>query len=281
MPDLNTLNNKVTWLRVSIILLSVLYGVLHHYDALPHGVNEGILILLLFFLMEQFLGISNKLHDGDKKDNEQKRFVEAERNINGHLLKNLMEELNHSIKIDGSNLIIKHFIWALYSYTNYWSLLVEQQKNSQGEVALELQIIHSCEMGVWIDHPLTQRFLQEQRKFCEYGGKITRILCSRGAVPKDKIKAAAKQMMDIGIKVRYFDIASFDVNHSFSWDFLRTVQNENCVIWSAFGPGIGGPIELAVYTKTSEYEGTDLKRLWSDIEKHSVEFTEGPSINIG
>ena len=271
-------NQTDVFIKLSILLLGIIYGLLDYFVPKTSSASDSLfkffVVTLLIFVVQEVFSIGQKsLYSGAKpRDIELRRFVSRNRGIISSLVTRIDDELDRAIRFDGDEkFIIEHSTLAISSYLKFWELLKETQERERKP--LELQITHSCQIDIWVNHPLTKSLLQRQREFCAAGGSITRILCERGANPSEATRVAATTMREYGIKVKYYNIQSeMVVNHDFAWDFARVMQTAETVIWDSFTPRPGGVIAEAVYTKHDEYKSVSLSTLWRDIEAHAIPF---------
>ena len=196
-------------------------------------------------------------------------FLSNDRGIIGKLLESTHEELSKAIKVDEHGFVLLNPALAIYSYVKFWELLVEEQRSRRLK-PLNLEVIHSCEIDIWTDHPLTERLIDRQKKFRELGGVITRILCGRGGKPSPAFVKAYKNMLRANIDVRYYNYEDGVIDHTFAWDFLRVRETGHAVIWASFARG--EVIEEAIYTNAPRYKGKHLAKMFKDILDHSNPF---------
>ena len=268
---INRMKNA-TLIRAVIILIGLLYGTWHHFGTIPKGFNEGFMVLLLLLLLEQVVELIGKIHqDVLPWDN----VSYTDRYLLGRLFYRLQSELRNALRVNKDFFVVDHGILALYSYDAFWKLLVEQQEGQRKP--MHIQVTHSCDFGIWVDHPLTQSLIDRQRLFHEKSGTISRVLCGRGPNPDPSIQKAALAMRAAGVEVFYYDLTSNLVDFNFGWDFLRVDGTGCAVIWTSFSSKPGGVITEAVYTKSGEYRGKRLTSLWDEIKEHAQDFQfEGP-----
>jgi hypothetical protein len=265
-----------TLFRVIVLLIGVIYGTLHHFRVIPEDLNVALMVTLLLFLVEQFFEIGHKLDDAVRESDgtaERVRlYLAKDRGIFGELLKTTHEDLSNTIKFQDGGFAVVNPALAIFSYSRFWEFLTEDQRRRGESKAINVVAIHSCAMDIWATHSLTARLLDRQKEFHRLGGKVTRILCARGRRPDENAQKAYQSMVDAGIEVRYYDILTETVNHSFGWDFLYISEAERAVIWDSFATAPGQVIGEALYINSSIFRGTDLNELWRDILSHSEPF---------
>jgi hypothetical protein len=268
--------SRATLFRVIVLLVGIIYGTLHHYRVIPEDFNTALTVTLLLFLVEQFFEIGHKLDLADGVDSSAsaiREYIRKDSGILGGLLKLLFDETSRSITMLDDGFKVSHSSLAIHSYVKFWGLLAEEQRTRGNTLPpLTVAAIHSCSMDIWDNHPQSPRLLDLQREFHRHGGKISRILCADGSQPDAQVRLAYSRMVEAGIDVRYFDISTSVVEHTFGWDFLYVRETHRVVIWDSFAKGPGGVINEAVYLDSMTYDGKNLDSLWFDIFNRSVEF---------
>jgi hypothetical protein len=196
-----------------------------------------------------------------------RKFMKRNANLTGALLGAIVDELTDAVTVSEDKVVVDHKTLAILSYDTFWKLLVEKKRKGR---PLTIHTIHSCAIDVWLDHPLTKSLLSRQREFCRLEGKIVRIICDRGPQAKPHVLAAAEQMASIGIEVRYYDLNSDAIDHSFAWDFAVIEETGDGAIWDSFAAAPGGVIETAVYVSGDQYKGKNLRELWARVSSMST-----------
>jgi hypothetical protein len=197
-------------------------------------------------------------------------LINSEQNghIFGTFITALRSQMDSAISVQADQCTVEHPSLAIDSYYAFWNLLAELQKDS--EAPCTVQAIHSCQMNIWVEHRLTMELLAAQQRFIDANGKIVRILCGHGETPSETIRAAAQQMVDVGIEVHYYDLDKGAVlQHNFAWDFMRIDDTKHAVIWDSFQTVADSPIQKAIYTQNQTYKGHNLARLWMEIDARS------------
>jgi hypothetical protein len=253
--------------RIVILLIGIVYGLVSEWFTLSEYISYSIIITLLLFVADELLDRDQPITEINK--NKRETFINIDKRFHGKLLTDLQAELDRVIRVDTDKFAVDHPLLAIASYDSFWRILVDHQQISK--TPLSVQAIHSCDIDIWVTHPLTQSLLSRQKQFCETGGTISRILCGREPTPNEDIQQAARGMLEAGITVYYYNLRDNKVvDYGFSWDFMRIVETEHAVVWDSFASRPNGVIDEAIYCRHSEYKGRNLAELWEDIRVHST-----------
>jgi hypothetical protein len=251
-----------------IVLVSVIYGFMTEMIPIPISVHVGVILALLGFIVEKVWD-RGQTSSVEVQRSKLASFARTHKLILGEFITEFAINLDNTIMLEADRVTVNHPLLAIASYDDFWKRLVEHQKKSRA--FLTIQAIHSCEMDIWVDHPLTKSLLESQKQFCKNGGRICRILCGRGAHPSKSIQRAAELMLEAGIEVYYYNLLDGKVvEHNFAWDFMRIEETGHAVIWDSFAGLPHSVINEAVYCRYSEYKGHNLAALWMNIRAHSV-----------
>lgn len=255
--------SKSALMKIIFALIGLVAGLLDYFINRPEisdSLFKAFVVAAILFIGELVI----ETREAQKREKEtHNTFVRRNRNLTGTLLSQLNAELERAVKVQESQFVVDHETLAILSYDTFWKLLVEQ---SEARRKLTVHTIHSCALDVWVEHPLTTSLLNRQREFCQNGGKIVRILCDRNAVPSEQVRSAAKSMVEAGIDVVYYNLASKRItDHNFNWDYAIVHETGDAAIWDSFANSPGGVIGEAVYLNQGEYKGKDLRELWQRV----------------
>lgn len=256
-----------TLTRLVFVLVGLVIGLLDYLIKRPNvqpdpleSIYKAFAATALLFIAETVL----EIRDIQRREKGALRaFAGRNHNLTSSVLTQVLDDLDRAVTLrEDEQVVIEHESLAIVSYDVFWKLLVDASAQRQ----LNVQTIHSCAMDVWVDHPLTGSLLARQKQFCKNGGTITRILCDRGSKPSAEVLKAAKQMIDAGVAVKYYDLDSRVIaDHNFAWDFARVVETSDAAIWDSFAHAAGGVIGEAVYTSSGRFKRKDLKNLWARV----------------
>ena len=256
--------SKSALMKIIFALIGLISGLLDYFIKQPapdlsESIFKAFVVASMLFIGELVL----ETRDAQKREKEtHNAFVRRNRNLTGTLLSQLNAELERAVKVQDTQFAVDHETLAILSYDTFWKLLVEQIETRK----LTVHTIHSCALDVWVEHPLTSSLLNRQRDFCQKGGKIVRILCDRKPAPGEQVCAAAKSMVEAGIEVVYYNMASMRIaDHTFSWDYAIVEETGDAAIWSSFANSPGGVIGEAIYLSQGEYKNKDLRALWQKV----------------
>lgn len=252
--------------RTIFVLIGFVIGLLDFYIKRPNvqpdameSTYKAFAIVALLFIAELALEIRDNQRRDESKHEE---FVRQNRNLTGSVLAELNTELQRAVKLEEDRLIVDHRTLAISSYVTFWKLLVDQKQDDR---PLTIHTIHSCAIDVWVDHPLTKSLLNYQRDFWERGGRIIRIICDRAKDPKPEVVAAAETMAASGVEVKYYNLNSGLIDHSFAWDYAVVDETGDAAIWDSFANTSGSVIDTAIYTSSGRYKTRDLRDLWAKV----------------
>lgn len=254
-------------MKIVFALIGLIVGLLDYVVQQPElsgSIFKAFVVASILFIGELVF----ETRDAQKREKEtHNTFVRRNRNLTGTLLSQLNAELERAVKVQENQFAVDHETLAILSYDTFWKLLVEQIETRR---KLTVYTIHSCALDVWVEHPLTNSLLNRQRDFCQKGGKIVRILCDRSPVPSELVSSAAKSMVEAGIEVVYYNLASRRIaDHNFAWDYAIVDETGDAAIWDSFANSPGGVIGEAVYLNQGEYKGKDLRELWRKVRAFS------------
>jgi len=263
--------SKTLLIRIIIALVGIVYGSFIEGGA-SQKVTAGLFVSLLLFAIELLIEILQELRSRRLGRTEIELFAGKSIGLLGDLVRQLHAELDLVLRLDGRDIRVEHNSIAIHSYEEFWKLLLEEQGRRNGR-SLEVKVIHSCGIEVWLSHPLTRPLLEHQRQFCRNGGMIRRILCGTTDVPDERLNRAAQMMREVGVEVYYYNLASNAItHHSFAWDFLVVEQTKHAAIWDSFANRPGGVIDVAVYNQDGEYKNKELRDLWNEVFQRSESF---------
>jgi len=250
-------------MKIIFALIGLITGLLDYFVRKPEvseSIFKAFVVAAILFIGELVLEIREAQR---REKHTYNTFVRRNRNLTGTLLTQLNAELERSVKVHENKFVVDHETLAILSYDTFWKLLVEHVETRR---KLTVHTIHSCALDVWVEHPLTTSLLNRQQEFCRKGGKIVRILCDGNPVPGDQVRAAAQSMVDAGIDVVYYNLASRRIaDHNFAWDYAIVDETGDAAIWNSFANSPGGVIGEAVYSNEGEYKGKDLRELWQSV----------------
>jgi hypothetical protein len=255
-------------MKIVFALIGLIVGLLDYLIQRPElseSIFKAFVVAAVLFIGELVL----ETRDAQKREKEtHNTFVRRNRNLTGTLLSQLNAELERAVKVQETQFVVDHETLAILSYDTFWKLLVEQIETRR---KLTVYTVHSCALDVWVEHPLTTSLLNRQRDFCHKGGKIIRILCDRNPVPGEQVCSAAKSMVEAGIEVVYYNLASKRIaDHNFAWDYAIVDETGDAAIWDSFANSPGGVIGEAVYLNQGIYKGKDLRELWQRVREFST-----------
>lgn len=264
-------------MKIIIALVGLITGLLDYFIKGPvaDSIFKALVVAAILFIGEIVFETRDALRREKETHN---TFVRRNRNLTGTLLSQLNAELERAVKVQENQFVVDHETLAILSYDTFWKLLVEQIETRR---KLTVHTIHSCALDVWVEHPLTTSLLNRQRDFCEKGGKIVRILCDRNAVPGEQVHSAARSMVEAGIEVAHYNLASKRItDHNFAWDYAIVVETGDAAIWDSFANSPGGVIGEAVYLNQGAYKDKDLRELWERVRAASNPITLGSTQSV-
>jgi len=255
-------------MKIIFALIGLITGLLDFFIRRPDvlgSIFKAFVVAAILFIGELVLEIrESQRREKDTRNS----FVRRNRNLTGTLLSQLNAELERAVKVQDNQFVVDHETLAILSYDTFWKLLVELIKTRP---TLTVHTIHSCAFDIWVEHPMTTSLLNRQREFCQQGGKIVRILCDRHPNPNEHVCAAAKGMVEAGIEVMYYNLASQRIaDHNFAWDYAIVDETGDAAIWDSFAGAPGGVIGEAIYLNEGEYKGKDLRQLWQRVRLAST-----------
>ena len=250
-------------MKIVFALIGLVVGLLDYFIKQPDisdSIFKAFVVTAILFIGELVV----ETREAQKRNTEtHDTFVRRNKNLTGTLLTELNADLERAVKVQEDQFVVDHETLAILSYDTFWKLLVEKIERKP---RLTVHTIHSCALDVWVEHPLTTSLLNRQRDFCQKGGKIVRILCDRNPLPGEQVRQAAKSMVEAGIEVVYYNLASKKIaDHNFAWDYALVDETGDAAIWDSFANAPGGVIGEAVYSNRGEYKGRDLRDLWKRV----------------
>lgn len=296
--------NQRVFLRIIALLLGLIAGVLHGWatvGSVLSKIADGSVLMLLIFLVEQMLELHHRFdEDGDvmteiknmRKDLDERLadthtqlLQKAKKFQNAHpgILANLLQTLSQDyLAIDSKSFVVDSHDLAIYSYDYFWTKIVERQRerNSKGEASLEVHAVHSCDIGIFVNHQFTARVLDNHRQFKEAGGIVRRILCYTTKEVPQTYQKARDNMVAVGVDEVRYHYSEFPLNsyhYNFAWDFLL-LDKKDAVIWVA--PTPTAAIVKAEYSCIPSYvvnrtsgDKADLNAIWQELYHTSYPLT--------
>lgn len=146
-----------------------------------------------------------------------------------NIIENCIEPIPHGFKLKGD-------VLSPVSYVDFWKFLQKEQekRSTTPHLALKANAIHSCSLAIWLDHSLTERLYMHQKAFIKAGGRIKRVLCSKGTIPNEEVKGACNRMQALQIDVWYYNINKNLTTYDFTTDFVIVEGLNTVVKWTGF-----------------------------------------------
>jgi hypothetical protein len=270
-----------------------------------HSIVAGIFISLALVFLERFHTIEAKLEDLEKRvgeasektnhltnglstlqrdssdfwtqhqlDRKWKSFIlchlEKKPPVLGKLANTLNQRILQAVEVYADKLVFtkKGLIYA--SYQHMWAGLVEEQQSrldaqKRGETLpnLELKVLHSTQLSVMKDVGL----LHIQKRFCDAGGTVTRILVGRLEKPDRETDELMREMHNAGVNIGYYSFNTTPSRFEYSWDFLYLTEGPLLLVWHA--DRMGEEVRKAIFTMSDEYDGEKIKDVWRHFEDHA------------
>lgn len=263
--------SRIVLIRIIIVLVGVILGLLQGFGFINIEVIFGIIAALMLLMVELMFEIKYDLQSKSFGQSEFERFATKNRTLLGVLARSSYREIQNALQVVDGGFFVQHKDLAISSYYEFWKLLVLEQRKASTK--LNVKVVHSCGIDIWLNHPLTKPLLDIQEEFIDLEGSICRILCGKANAPNSDIQEAAEEMKNAKIDVRYYPLNSNAVvDHNFAWDFLLVPEKNLAAIWDSFAHAPGGVIDKAVYNLDGEYRSKILADLWNVIHKASFDF---------